>query len=215
MKEAVFPPVDWPRPNYGGGNEDKGNLLQEVPCMHCCTQRPQPCSRLPLTHTSPGDSRTLAGKLGSVSCGDCSFLRGPCVCKLLFVPSKSLFPHSCVSSDSSMVGLMVTSFKRAYAIPRSTAPRAAAPAAVHCWPVRPQETLKHSSGSVSVGSLGPVCTRFVWALWASLTGMRFDSKCSFAPPTFLLGFLLCPWMWGIFFWWDPTSSCQWLFSTKL
>ena len=53
-----------------------------------------------------------------------------------------------------MVGLMVTSSKRAYAIPRSTAPRSPAPAAVHCRPVPPQETLKHSSGSVSVGSLG-------------------------------------------------------------
>ena len=27
--------------------------------------------------------------------------------------------------------------------------------------------------------------------------MGFDSKCNFAPPTVLLGFLLCPWMWGI------------------
>ena len=32
-----------------------------------------------------------------------------------------------------------------------------------------------------------VCTRFVWALWASLAGMGFDSKCEFAPPTILLG----------------------------
>ena len=39
-------------------------------------------------------------------------------------------------------------------------------------------------------------TRFVWALWASLSEMGFDSKCEFAPPTTLLG-LLCPWTWGI------------------
>ena len=52
-------------------------------------------------------------------------------------------------------GLMVTSSKRAYAIPRSTAPRAPAPAAVHCCPIPPQETFKHSSVSVSVESLGP------------------------------------------------------------
>ena len=26
------------RPNYGVGNEDNGNLLQKVPCMHCYTQ---------------------------------------------------------------------------------------------------------------------------------------------------------------------------------
>ena len=56
-------------PNYGGGNEDNGNLLQKIPCMHCCTQCPQPCSRPPLTHPSARDSWTLTGKSGSVSCG--------------------------------------------------------------------------------------------------------------------------------------------------
>ena len=59
---------------------------------------------------------------------------------------------------------MATSSKRAYAIPRSTAPRAPAPVAVHCPPILLQETLRHNSGFVSVGSLGPgahknlVCT---------------------------------------------------------
>ena len=52
-------------------------------------------------------------------------------------------------------GLMATSSKRAYAIPRSTAPRAPAHTAVHYWPMPPQETPKHSSFSVSVGYLGP------------------------------------------------------------
>ena len=59
------------------------------------------------------------------------------------------------------------------------------------------QTLKHSPGSVSVGSWVLVLTRFIWALWASLVGMGFDSKHNFAPPTILLGLLLCPWMWGI------------------
>ena len=63
--------------------------------------------------------------------GHCSFLLGPGVHKVLFVPSKSLFPQSCLNSGASMVGLMATSSKRAYAIPRSTAPRAPVPAAVH------------------------------------------------------------------------------------
>ena len=40
--------------------------------------------------------------------------------------------QSCVSSGGSMVGLMVTSSKRAYAIARSAVRRASAPAAVHC-----------------------------------------------------------------------------------
>ena len=117
--------------------------------------------------------------------GHCSFLLGPGVHKFLFVPSKSLFPQSCVSSGGSMVGLMVTSG--------------------HCWPVPPQETVKHSNAGLahSLWSL-LVCTSFVWALRASLAGVGFDSKNDFAPPTNLLGLLLCPWMWGIFFQRDPT-----------
>ena len=123
-------------------------------------------------------------------------LLGPGMHKVLFVPSKSLFPQSCVSSVSSMVGLMATSSKRAYAITKSAVPRAPDPAAVHCWPVPPQETLKHSSKSLW-GLWVLVCIRFVWALWATLGGMGFDSKCDFAPPTIFLGLLLCPWTWGI------------------
>ena len=40
--------------------------------------------------------------------------------------------QSCVSSGSFLVGLMVTSSKRAYAIPRFVGPRAPVPVAVHC-----------------------------------------------------------------------------------
>ena len=108
--------------------------------------------------------------------GHCAFLLGPGAYKILFVPSKSLFPQSCVSSGGSMVGLMATSSKRAYVIPRSIAPRAPTPAAGQCWPVPPQETLKYSFVWVSVGLLVLVHTRFVWALWASLAHMGFDSK---------------------------------------
>jgi len=53
------------RPNYGGGNEDNGNLLQKVPCRHCYTQ----CLQPPLTHTSARDFWTLMGKSGSESYG--------------------------------------------------------------------------------------------------------------------------------------------------
>ena len=56
-------------PNYGGGNEDNGHLLQKVPSMHCPSQWPWPCSRPPLTLAHTGDSWTLMGKSGSVSCG--------------------------------------------------------------------------------------------------------------------------------------------------
>ena len=63
--------------------------------------------------------------------GHCSFLLGPgaqgSVCAL-----QESISQSCVNSGSSMVGLMATSSKRAYAKPKSAAPRAPAPAAVHC-----------------------------------------------------------------------------------
>ena len=116
---------------------------------------PQPCSRPPPNHTSARDFWTLTGKSGSVSCGVIAPFSWVLVHKVLFVPSKSLFPQSCVSSGGSVLGLMVSSPKSAYAKPRSAAPRAPAPAAVHCSPVPPQETPKHSSASVSLGSLGP------------------------------------------------------------
>ena len=75
------------------------------------------------------------------------------------------------------------------------------------------QMFKGRSGSVSCRVSGSWCTRsFVWALQASLVGMGFESKHDFALPTILLGLLLCPWMWSICFWWDPTFSCQWLFS---
>ena len=59
MGRAVFPPC----------YEGNGRLLQMIPCMYCYTHCPQPCSRPPLTHASAGDSWTLPGKSGSVSCG--------------------------------------------------------------------------------------------------------------------------------------------------
>ena len=50
------------------------------------------------------------------------------------------------------------------------------------------------------GVSGSLCTQdFVWALWVSLVGMGFDSKCCLFPPTVLLALLLCSWTRGIFF----------------
>ena len=127
-------------------------LLHSVPpTLPQATTNPRLCRSTPPPET-PGHSRA---SLGQSLWGHCSFLLGPGVHKLLFVPSKSLFPQSCVSFSGSMVGLTATSTKRIYAIPKYIAPRAPDPAVAHCWPVPPQETLKHSSGSVSVGSLGP------------------------------------------------------------
>ena len=142
------------RPNCGGGNEDNGNLLQKVPCTFCYTQCPQPCSRLPANHASARDFWTLTGKSGSVSCGVTAPSSGSwCSQGSVCVLQESVSPVR-YKFWQLYGGLMVTSSKRAYAIPRSTAPRAPAPApaAVHCWPVYPQETPKRSSvpGSITL-----------------------------------------------------------------
>ena len=55
---------------------------------------------MPLLET-PGHHRQV---WVSLLWGHCSFLLGPGVYKVLSVPSKNLFPQSCVSSGSSMVG---------------------------------------------------------------------------------------------------------------
>ena len=121
------------RPNYGGGDEDNGDLLQKVSCTHCYTQCPQPCSKLPPTHASSGDSWTLTGKSGSDSCGVTAPFSWVLVhTRFCLCLPRVYFPKSYVSSGGTMVGLMVTSSKRAYTIPRSAAPRAPASAAGHC-----------------------------------------------------------------------------------
>ena len=85
------------------------------PTLQQATTDPRLCQRLPDTHRQVWVN---------LFWGHCSFLLGPGTHKLLFVPPKNLFPQSCVSSGGSLVGLMATSSKRAYATPRSTAPRA-------------------------------------------------------------------------------------------
>ena len=81
-------------------------------------------------------------------------------------------------------------------------------------PAGDTQTVNGRSVSISVGSPG-AHKGFVCALRASLAGMGLDSKRDFTPPTIFLGLLFCPWMWVIFFWWNPTFSCQRFFSSKL
>ena len=80
--------------NYGGGNESNGDLLQKIPCMYCYTQCPQPTLQQattdPLLHWRLLD--TPRKVWFSLLWGHCSFLLGPGAHKILFVPSRSLFP---------------------------------------------------------------------------------------------------------------------------
>ena len=93
---------------------------------------PPAYSRPPPTHTSAEDAWTLTGKSGSVSCGviaPFSWVLVPqgSICAL----QESVSPVLC-KFWWLYGGLMATSSKRAYAIPRSAAPRASTPTAVHC-----------------------------------------------------------------------------------
>ena len=138
------------RPNYGGVHEDNGDLLQKVQCRHCHTQCPRLCSRPPTPPLeTPGHSRASLGQslVGSLLLSPGSW------CTQAFVCAKSLFPQSYVRFGGSMVWLMATSSNKAYAISRSAAPRT--PAAGYCWPVPPEETLKHSKTGLA---------QFLWGL---------------------------------------------------
>ena len=114
------------RSNYGGVDGDNCDLLQKVPCRHCYTQCPQPCSRPPPTHASTRDSWTLMGKSGSVSCGVTAPFSWVLVCTRFFcalqesvspvlwkchshapLASKVKFPGGSVPLPSSQVGKSV------------------------------------------------------------------------------------------------------------
>ena len=88
-------PVIYLGPDYGGGNEDNGDLIQKVPWRHCCTQCPQHYCRSPLTHASSGDSRTPTGKSRAVSCGVIAPFFWVLVHKVLLSPSRVYFPVLC------------------------------------------------------------------------------------------------------------------------
>ena len=92
------------RPGGGGGGGYEVEVEVEVEvvrimatsfsrsCTHCCTQCPRPCSRPPQTHASTGDSWTLTGKSGSVSCGVTAPFSWVLVgTRFCLCPSKSLF----------------------------------------------------------------------------------------------------------------------------
>ena len=121
----------------------------------------------PPTHASARDSWTFIGKSRSVSCGVTTLSPGSwcvqvSVCTS-FCFSKNLFPQSClfwqlyggVNGDFLQKGLCHTQV----CCTQSPCPRSS-PLLTHT----PQETLKPSSASVSVGLWVLVCSRFVSAL---------------------------------------------------
>ena len=113
------------------------------------TQFPHPCSRPLPTHSSTGDSWTLTGMSRSVSYEVTAPFSWVLVCtRFCLYPPRVCFP-SPLWVLAALMGLMSTSYKRVYTIPRSAAPRAPAQLSGHCWPVPPQETLKHSKAGLA------------------------------------------------------------------
>ena len=169
------------RPNHGRGDEDNGNLLQKVLCIHCCTQCPGPCRRPPSTHASTIDSWTLAGKSGSVSCGVTAPFSWVLVCTGFCLCPPRASPV-CTHSGSSMVRLLGTSSKKPYATHRSGVPRAPslrqATTDLHLhrrhWNTQTRVWL-------SVCGVSWCTQASLWALWASLVGLILNAISPLLP----------------------------------
>ena len=151
MAGAVFPPC------YTWGQtmvEVMKIMVTSLKRSHACTatvHAPNPVAGTHQPTPLPETPKFPQASLGQSPVGSLFLSPGSWCTRFCCVLQESI-SKSCVISGSSMVGLMVTSSKRTYAIPT---PRAPVPAADHCRHVHPQEMLKHSSVSVSVRSLGP------------------------------------------------------------
>ena len=104
------------RPNYGGGNENNGDILQKVPWTHLV---PSVSPTLQQATADPHLHQRLQDTHGqvwvSLLWGHCPFLLGPGAHKVLFVPSKSVSPVLCkfwrlwwVNGDLLQEGLCCT-----------------------------------------------------------------------------------------------------------
>ena len=225
------------RPNYVGVNEDNGEsevsystyqtlcdsmdcslpgLLQKVPCTHCCTQCPQPCSKLPLTHTSTRNSWTLTGKSGLVSCGVTAPFSWVLVCtrfclcpSSICFPSPSKFCQLCGGANGNLLqeGLCHTQ------VCCTQSP---------CPCSRPLSTYTFAGDTQTQFWLSLCGVSGSWCI----QGLFQPSKCLWRVRGLILNMILplLPSFWGlsfalgcgvIFFWWDPTFSSQWLFSSRL
>ena len=170
-------------------------MVTSLKRSHSCTvHAPNPAAGhhrpMPLLET-PGHPQASPGQSPVVSL----FLSPGSWCTRFCCALQESISQSCVSSDSSMVELMASDlFQEDLCHTHTQSPRPCG-----------RSLLTHTStGDVQTQfCLSPwdpwvlVHTRFLWALWTSLVGMEFDSKCEFTPPTVLLELLLCPWMWGI------------------
>ena len=82
--------------------------------------------------TTPQETTGVSGACLDQSLGSLLLFSGSWCAQGSVCALQESISESCISSGSSMVELVVTSSKRAYATPKSAAPRAPAPAAGHC-----------------------------------------------------------------------------------
>ena len=136
------------------------------------------------THASARDSWTPTGKSGQSPVGSLLFSPGSWYTGFCCALQESIF-QSCVSSGSSLVGLMATSSKRVYVIPKSAVPRAPVPG-------RPLTTLTPTGDAQTQfclslsGVPGPWCTQgwfepyeHLWREWGLILNANspFLSSC--------------------------------------
>ena len=116
---------------------------------------PPALQQAPATHTSTRDSWTLTGKSRSVSCGVTTLFSWVLVCtSFSFCPPRVCFPVLCkfwqlydgVNGNLLQEGLYHS---------QVCCTQSPCPCSRPLLTIPPQETLTHSSVSVSVGSLGP------------------------------------------------------------
>ena len=87
----MFPPAVYLGPNYGGGDEDNGDLPQKIPGMYATVCAPNPIAG----HHRPMPSPETSGHpSASLLWGHCSFLL-VLVHRVLLCPPRVYFPVLC------------------------------------------------------------------------------------------------------------------------
>ena len=145
----------------------------------CC---PHPCDEPLLNHTSTGDPPTPADSFGSVSCGvTAPFLWVLLHARFYLCPPRleSLFPPLLWTSCNQIsLAFKVRFLGKSQSL---------------CWIPR----LEAWYGVQNLHNSGRTSLVLLFSSISGGYGIWFYHDC--APPTILLWFLLCLWMWGIFF----------------
>ena len=94
------------RPNYPESNEDNGNFLQKIPCMHCHTQCPNPAAghhRLTPLSETPGHAQASLGQslVGSLLLSSWVLVHT----RFCLYPLRICFPSPVLSSIIKSTGL--------------------------------------------------------------------------------------------------------------